>query len=29
MRLAELEKKDIEGLKAEKQQLHDALKDMT
>ena len=29
MRLAELEKKDAEGLKAEKQQLNDALKDMT
>jgi len=29
MRLAELEKKEVEGLKAEKQQLHDALKDMT
>jgi hypothetical protein len=29
MRLAELEKKDAEGLKAEKQQFHDALKEMT
>jgi hypothetical protein len=28
MRLAELEKKDVEGLKAERQQLNDALKEM-
>jgi hypothetical protein len=29
MRLAELEKKDVEGLKAERQQLNDALKEMS
>lgn len=29
MRLAELDKKDAEGIQAERQQLHDALKEMT
>jgi len=28
MRLAELEKKEAEGMKSERQQLHDALKDL-